>query len=212
MSKLTRTGAARGGVIAVEGLEFILLAVVAGVGGWVGFNAPGLSPAWAGVSAGVFGLGLAAGVNDLLDSFMASLRARTRTSPSPAMPTSEQSTEKATLPGDTDDVLDLLTEAAEAGAAHQAAMYSGKIDPARALLNQTELWVGVNGTSAMFRLADGAYVYYEKDESEGHPTHLYSFIIPETGNEPVPVTSLEQVRDLLEQHVTREMKDEPVAA
>ncbi|WP_128380335.1 hypothetical protein [Streptomyces cavernae] len=209
MSKITRTGAARGGAVAVEGLEFILLAAVAGVGGWVAFNAPGLPPAWAGVSAGVFGLGLAAGVNDLLDSFMASLRART--SPSPATPASEQSAEEPTLPSNTDDVLELLTEAAAAGAAYQAAMYSGKVDPAHALLHKTELWVGVDGTSALFRLADGAYVYYEKDESGSHPAHLYSFATPETGHEPVPVTSLEQVRDLLEQHVTRELKGEPVA-
>ncbi|WP_086797012.1 hypothetical protein [Streptomyces caniscabiei] len=211
MSKITRTGAARGGAIAVEGLEFILLAAVAGVGGWVAFHAPGLPPAWAGVAAGVFGLGLAAGVNDLLDSFMASLRARIRTSPSPAAP-SEQSAEESTLPSNTDEVLELLTEAAAAGAAHQAAMYAGKVDPAHALLHKTELWVGVDGTSAMFRLAEGAYVFYEKDESRTHPTHLYSFIVPETGNEPVPVTSLEQVRDLLEQHIARELKDEPVAA
>jgi hypothetical protein len=212
MSKITRTGTARGGASAVEGLEFILLAAVAGVGGWVAFNAPGIPPAWAGVAAGVFGLGLAAGVNDLLDSFVASLRARTRTSPSPAAPGSEQSAEEATLPSNTDDVLELLTEAAAAGAAHQAAMYAGKLDPAHVLLDKTDLWVGVDGTSAMFRLAEGAYVYYEKDESGTHPAHLYSFIVPETGNEPVPVTSLEQVRDLLEQHITRELKDEPVAA
>ncbi|MDW8478433.1 hypothetical protein R3L02_42570 [Streptomyces scabiei] len=212
MSKITRPGAASGGAIAVEGLEFILLAVVAGIGGWIGSTTPGLSPAWAGVSAGIFGLGLAAGANDILASFMASLRARTRTSPSPAAPASEQSEEKTTLPSNTDDVLELLTEAAAAGAAHQAAMYSGKLDPAHALLDRTELWVGVDGTSALFRLADGAYVYYEKDESGSHPSHLYSFVVPETGNEPVPVTSLEQVRDLLEQHATRELKDEPVAA
>jgi hypothetical protein len=208
MSKITRTGAARGGVIAVEGLEFILLAAVAGVGGWVAFNAPGLPPAWAGVSAGVFGLGLAAGVNDLLDSFMASLRART--SPSPAAEPSMEEPDEA-LPSHPQDVMDLLAEAAQAGAAHEAAIYSLKVDPAGALLDKRGLWVGVDGSSALFRLADGAYVYYEKDESGSHPAHLYSFATPETGNEPVPVTSLEQVRDLLEQHVTRELKDEPVA-
>jgi hypothetical protein len=54
-------------------------------------------------------------------------------------------------------------------------------------------------------------VYYEKDDSGKHPRHKFSFVTPETGKAPVPVRSLEQVRDLLEQHLARELKDELVA-
>ncbi|GHE34137.1 hypothetical protein [Streptomyces capitiformicae] len=198
------------GAIAVAGLELVILAAAACTGGWVGSNAPGVPSGWAGALGGGLGLGLAAGVMQLLSTFKASLRELTRTSYSPA---AERSMEEPaeSLPSHPEDVMDLLTDAAQAGAAHEAAFYSGKVDPAGALLGKRGLWVGVDGTSAMFHLADGAYVYYEKDDSGKHPRHEYSFVAPATRTEPVPVTSMEQVRDLLEQHVTRELKDEPVA-
>ncbi|MCQ8833771.1 hypothetical protein [Streptomyces malaysiensis] len=199
------------GAIAVAGLEVVIPAAAACTGGWVGSNAPGLPSGWAGALGGALGLGLAAGVMQLLNSFKASLRALNRTSNSPATELSLEEPEEA-LPSHPQDVMDLLTQAAQAGAAHEAAFHSRKVDPAGALLDKKELWVGVDGTSAMFHLADGAYVYYEKDDSGKHPRHEYSFVAPATRTESVPVTSMDQVRDLLEQHVTRELKDEPVAA
>ncbi len=198
------------GAITVAGLELVILVVAACTGGWVGSNAPGVPSGWAGALGGGLGLGLAAGVMQLFNSFKASLRELTRTSYSPADERSMEDPEEA-LPSHPQDVMDLLDEAAQAGAVYEAALYSGKVDPAGALLDKRGLWMGVDGTSALFRLADGAYVYYEKDESGKHPAHAYSFVVPETGNEPVPVTSMEQVRDLLEQHLARELKDEPVA-
>lgn len=202
--------ATRTGAIAAVSLEFVILAAAACTGGWAGSNAPGVPSGWAGALAGGLGLGLAVAAMQMLDSFRASLRALTRTSSSPAPERNVDEPEEA-LPSNTQDVLDLLDEAARAGAAHEAALYSGKIDPAHTLLERTKLWMGVDGTSAMFRLAEGAYVYYEKVEGGKHPAHEYSFIAPATGDEPVPVTSLEQVRDLLKQHLARELKDGPVA-
>ncbi|MET7693908.1 hypothetical protein ABZT06_39085 [Streptomyces sp. NPDC005483] len=208
--RVASAAAAHIGAIAVAGLEFVLLAAAACTGGWVGSNAPGVPSGWAGALGGGLGLGLAAGVMQILDSFRASVRALTRAKSSTASERNLEEPEDA-LPSNTQDVIDLLTEGARAGAANQAAFYSGKVDPAHALLDNENLWMGVDGTSAMFRLADGAYVYYEKDESGKHPIHQYSFVAPATGAVPVPVTSLEQVRDLLEQHVSRELKDTPVA-
>ncbi|MGP3950957.1 hypothetical protein [Streptomyces sp. 7N604] len=198
------------GAIAVAGLECVILAAAAAIGGWTGANAPGVPTGWAGALGGILGLGLAAGVMQLLDSFRASLRALTRT---PSSAASERNVEELeeTLPSNTQDVMDLLTEAAQAGAAHEAAWYSGKIDPAHGLLDKSKLWVGIDGTNAMFPLADGAYLHYRKSEGKHFPTHEYSFVAPATGAEPVPVTSMGQVRDLLEKHVTRELEDKPVA-
>lgn len=197
------------GAITVAGLELVILAAAC-AGGWLGSNAPGVPSGWAGALGGGLALGLAAGVKQLLNSFKASLHELTRTSYSPAAERGMEEPDEA-LPSHPQDVMDLLAEAAQAGAAHEAAFYSLKVDPAGALLDKRGLWVGVDGTSALFRLADGAYVYYEKDVSGKHPRHEYSFVAPETGNEPVPVTSMEQVRDLLEQHLARDLEDEPVA-
>lgn len=209
MRKKLCTNAARPGVVAVEGLSVVTMLVGAAAGGWLVYQVPGMHSSATAATAGVFGLFLALGVQDFLESFLGSLRALTRT---PSSPADELTTEeKKELPSNADDVLELLAEAARSGAAHQAAVYSGKVDPAQTLLDKPELWIGVDGTTALFRLADGAYVYYEVDESGKYPKHEYSFVAPETGDAPVPVTSMEQVRDLMAQYVSREREDASAA-
>ncbi|MER5696076.1 hypothetical protein ACWDBO_30050 [Streptomyces mirabilis] len=38
------------------------------------------------------------------------------------------------------------------------------------------------------------------------------FVVPENEDEPVPVTSMEQMRDLPEQHVHHELEEDPASA
>lgn len=212
MRTTMRTIATRAGAFVVESLEFIVMAAAAGLGGWVAYRAPGLPPAWAGASAGAFGLGLAVGVSELLDPVIAALRALTRTSTSPAaLPYGLHPEKKEGLPGSTEDLMDRLAEAARSGAAHDAALFSGRVDPAGNLLDQSTLWTGIDGTSAQFPLADGAYLHYRKNDEGNFTVHEYTFVAPSTQDEPVPVTAMDQVRDLLEQHVNRQPEEEPVS-
>ncbi|MEH0557464.1 hypothetical protein [Streptomyces sp. B21-101] len=220
MGKTMRTTAA----IALAGFENAVMLAAAGTGGLLGYKAPALltdagvdgwpgstTPTWAAFSAGLIGLALAFGVSELLDSTMSSLRALTRTSTPPAYELDTQETDKD-LPTNAEDLIDRLTEAAQAGGAHQAAMYSGKVDPAGNLLHKSKLWLGIDGTSALFPLTDGAYVHYLKNEDGNFAVHEYTFVVPGTEAEPVPVTSMDQVCDLLEQHVDHEVEEEPVSA
>ncbi|MGW0730829.1 hypothetical protein [Streptomyces mirabilis] len=212
MRRTMRTIAARPGVIAVAGLEFVVLLAVAGIGGWLGYNMPGSTPTWAAAAfAGIVGLVLAFGASKLLDSVMSALRALTRTSPSPAHESDTQATEED-LPSNAKALIDRLAEAARAGAAHEAALFCGKVDPAYNLLHKAERWVGIDGTSALFPLTDGAYLHYRKNDGGDRTIHEYTFVVQENENEPVPVTSMEQVRDLLEQHVNRELEEDQVSA
>ena len=218
MSRTMRTAAA----ITLAGFENVVMLAAAGFGGVLGYNAPGLLTAagvdgwpgtttstWAAFDAGLIAIAFAFGVSELLDSFVSPLRALTRTSTSPAYGLGAQATD-GDLPIDAEDLIDRLTEAARAGGAHEAAMYSGKIDPAGTLLHEAKLWVGIDGTSAQFPLIEGAYLHYRKDQDGRFAAHEYTFVVPDI--EPVPVTSMGQVRDLLEQHLNREVKDEPVSA
>ncbi|TLS45721.1 hypothetical protein FE633_13215 [Streptomyces montanus] len=210
MAKTKRAIAA----IAVEGLDVVLLFTAAGLGGLVGSYLPGLPSAVSGALTGAFGLALAFGAMELLDSFMGSLRALTRIPPSPSSSAYGLNTKEKEedLPSNTEDLIDRLSEAARDGAAHQAALFSGKVDPAANLLNNRKLWVGIDGTSALFSLADGAYLHYWKNNGGDFPTHEYTFVLTDTEDEPVPVTSMTQVRDLLEQQVNRQPEVEPVGA
>ncbi|MGX1266937.1 hypothetical protein [Streptomyces phaeoluteigriseus] len=220
MGKTMRTTAA----IALAGFENVVMLAAAGAGGVLGYNAPALLTAagvdgwpgsttstWAGFSAGLIAVAFAFGVSELLDSFMAPLRALTRTSPSPAYGLATQETDED-LPTDAEGLIDRLTEAARAGGAHEAALYSGRVDPAGKLLDKSKLWVGIDGTSALFPLTDGAYVQYRKNEDGKFATHEYAFVVPGTEDEPVPVTSMDQVRDLLVRQVNHQVEEEPVSA
>ncbi|MCC9708204.1 hypothetical protein E4N62_24865 [Streptomyces sp. MNU76] len=220
MGKTMRTTAA----IALAGFENVVMLAAAGTGGVLGYNAPALltdagvdgwpgstTSTWAAFSAGLIAIAFAFGVSELLDSFMSPLRALTRTSTSPAYGLGTQETDED-LPTDAEDLIDRLTEAARAGGAHDAAMYSGRVDPAGNLLHKAKLWVGIDGTSALFPLTDGAYVHYRKNEDGKFATHEYAFVVTGAEDEPVPVTSMDQVRDLLERHLNHEVKDEPVSA
>ncbi|WP_331732389.1 hypothetical protein [Streptomyces sp. NBC_00989] len=211
--------------IAVSGFEIVVVLTAAGTGGVLGYNAPARLAAagfdgWPGNTtsisapfyAGLIGLALALGVGELLNSVMPPLRALARTSPSLAYgPGTQQQTDEE-LPTGAEDLIDRLTDAARAGCAHEAALHSGKVDPAGNLLDQVKLWVSIDGTSAQFPLADGAYVQYRKNEDGKFATHEYTFVVPENEDEPVPVTSMGQVRDLMKQHLDREVEDEPVSA
>ncbi|KMS74230.1 hypothetical protein ACM01_15040 [Streptomyces viridochromogenes] len=212
MGKTTRSIPARLGAIAVEALDGLAMFAAAGVGGWVVFYVPDTPTPEIAVSAGVFGLAFALGVHEALDSFMSSLRALTRTSPSPSAPSGGPHTQEQEegLPTNAEELMDRLSEAARAGAAREAARYSGKVDPAGSLLDKPRLWVGVDGTSAVFPLVDGAYLLYRQVEGKNFPTHEYAFVT-EAEDEPVRVTSLEQVRDLVQQHITCEQEEKPVA-
>jgi hypothetical protein len=123
------------GAVAVAALEPFILTAVACTGGWVGSNAPGVPSGWAGALGGVLGLGLAAGVMQLLNWLKTSLRERTRTSYSPAAERSMGEPKEA-LPSHPHDVMDFLADAAQAGAAYEAAFYSGKVDPRRRTAGQ----------------------------------------------------------------------------
>ncbi|MFF0094624.1 hypothetical protein ACFYSF_32360 [Streptomyces canus] len=220
MGKTMRTTAA----IAMAGFENLVMLAAAGTGGVLGYNAPALlttagvdgwpgstTSAWAAFCAGLTAIALAFGVSEILDDFMSRLRALTRTSTSPTSKVDTGMTDEE-LPTGAEDLMDRLVEAARAGGAHEAAVYSGNVDPARHLLHNTKLWVGIDGTSALFPLTDGAYVHYSKNEDGNFPIHEYTFVVPETEDEPVPVTSMDQVHVLLKQHLNREVEGEPVSA
>ncbi|MGP4089383.1 hypothetical protein [Streptomyces sp. KR55] len=180
----------------------------------MGSYVPGLPSAVSSALTGAFGLALAFGVMELLDSFIG-LTPCAHAHPVPpsssAYGLNMEETEED-LPSSTEDLIDRLSEAALDGAAHQAALLSGKVDPAHNLLNNRKLWVGIDGTSALFPLAEGPHLHYRKNDGEGFATHDYTFVVTDTEDEPVPVTSMAQVRDLLEQHVNRQPEVEPVGA
>ncbi|MEU0031721.1 hypothetical protein [Streptomyces sp. NPDC006335] len=202
------TAAAYIGAITVTGLEFVIVAAAACTGGWVGATAPGVPTAWAGALAGCLGLGLAVAGMQMIDSFRASVRAFARASSSAPMhvPDAPKDAE-GSLPSTPEGIIERLNQAARADAAKQAAQNSYGLDHARDLLHNADQWIGFEDNTAWFPLADGAYVQYSNKDDAGFTVHTYTFVVPEADAEPVTLTSMAQLRDLVKQHVNREPQE-----
>ncbi|MEU9413572.1 hypothetical protein AB0E08_48880 [Streptomyces sp. NPDC048281] len=199
------TKAARFGAVAVEGLDAVIGLTAAGLGGWAGTNIPGPPAMWSGMIAGVLGLALALGVMELIDSFLTSLRALTRTTPSPAISTYSAEVMSAALPNNPtpEELAERLAEAARADVVHEAADQSWRIDHARTLLNNPKRWVGFEDNTALFSLVDSAYVRYTADDG----TPVYAFVAPVTGGEPIPLKTMAQLLELTQQYLKDESEE-----
>jgi hypothetical protein len=112
------------------------------------------------------------------------------------------------LPDSPEDAVARVAEAACADAASHAAADSYRIDHGRVLLYKADRWQGFEDGTARFYLAPGAQLRYWRDTKDGgaYPRVEYTFVSSDA-DDPIEITSMRQLRELLEVHANPESAD-----
>ncbi|WP_075694104.1 hypothetical protein [Streptomyces acidiscabies] len=194
MNRAVRRAAITVADAATEGLDMVTVVIGGAIGAWAGYT---YSPdTWSGdwrlALAGAVAVVAAVAVNSLADLFLTPLR-RLLTKARSTRPQTTTRTAPA-APTTLDEGLAQVTAATEDDAANRAASAAWRIDQGENFLRDEDRWRGYEDGEASFFLAPGVWLHYRSDKDKyGHSEHHFTLLTGD-GDEPVAITSIDQIR------------------
>ncbi|MFD4543559.1 hypothetical protein [Streptomyces bauhiniae] len=182
---------------ATEGLDMVTVVIGGAIGAWAGYT---YSPdTWSGdwrlAFAGGVAVVAAVAVNSLAELFLTPLR-RLLTKVA-AQPTTTRRRTAPDAPVTLSEGLAQVATATENDAASRAASYAWAIDQGDGFLRTEDRWRGYEDATASFFLAPGVWLHYRTEKNEyGRNAARYTLLTGD-GDQPVPITHLEQIRHRL---------------
>ncbi|MFJ2847034.1 hypothetical protein ACIPD2_36150 [Streptomyces griseofuscus] len=192
---------------ATEGLDMVTVVIGGAIGAWAGYT---YSPdTWSGdwrlAAAGGIAVVAAVAVNSLAELFLTPLRRLLTKARSTAQPTT--TTRTRTAPATLSDGLAQVVSATEDDAASRAASAAWRLDKGDNFLRNEDRWRGYEDGEASFYLAPGVWLHHCTAKGKCGDTEPRYTLLTGDGDQPVVITSMEQIR----QHLTARAAGLPVS-
>ncbi|WP_055606679.1 hypothetical protein [Streptomyces prasinus] len=189
---------------ATEGLDMVTVVIGGAIGAWAGYT---YSPdTWSGdwrlAFAGGAAVVAAVAVNSLAELFLTPLRRLLTKARSTAQPTTTRRRTAPAAPATLSEGLAQVATATENDAASRAASDAWGIDQGDGFLRAEDRWRGYEDATASFFLAPGVWLHYRTEKNEYGRNAARFTLLTGDGDQPVPITHVEQIRHRLAARAT----------
>ncbi|MFF2927164.1 hypothetical protein ACFVTP_32970 [Streptomyces celluloflavus] len=185
---------------ATEGLEMTTVVIGGAIGAWAGYTyyPDTWSGDWRLAAAGAAAVIAAVAFNSMADLFLVPLRRMLNKARSNQAQTATRTAPPAPpAPTTLDEGLAQVAAATETDAATRAASAAWRIDQGDNFLQNEDRWRGYEDGEASFFLAPGVWLHYRSEKNKYDHNEPHFTLLTGDGDQPVPITSVEQIRHQL---------------
>ncbi|MYS40652.1 hypothetical protein GTY23_05215 [Streptomyces sp. SID5998] len=184
---------------ATEGLDMVTVVIGGAIGAWAGYT---YSPdTWSGdwrlAFAGGVAVVAAVAVNSLAELFLTPLRRLLTKARSTVQPTTTRRRTAPAAPATLSEGLAQVAAATENDAASRAASDAWQLDQGDGFLRTEDRWRGYEDATASFFLAPSVWLHYRTEKNEYGRDAARFTLLTGDGDQPVPITHVEQIRHRL---------------
>ncbi|MCL7496066.1 hypothetical protein M8I34_32375 [Streptomyces sp. MCA2] len=174
-----------------EAVDIATMLIGGALGAWAGYTyyPETWSGDWRLAATGAIAVIAAVAINDLADLILSPVR-RLLIQARRGRPHSQ-------APATLDEGLAQVAAATENDAASRAASASWRIDQGDQLLRDEDRWRGYEDGEASFFLAPGVWLHYRSQQNKYGNTKPCFTLLTGEGDQPVPITGMEQIRHQL---------------